>query len=71
MSSVVYTVEMAWGPQQEEIPDVGAALEVPVSTGEGAAALATLRAALPEVTSDAAMQRACVALVARLMGVWP
>lgn len=69
MASVLYTVEMPWGPQQEEIPDAGAALAVPVTTSEAAAALAALRAAVPDVPSDAAMQRACVALVARLLGV--
>lgn len=69
MSSVVYTLEMPWGYQQEEIPDVGAALNVPVSTGDGAAAMAVLRSAVPGVTSDADMQRACVVLVARIMGV--
>jgi hypothetical protein len=51
--------------------DIPTTLSTPVTTSEAAAAIAALRPALPDVPSDAAMQRACVALVARLLGVAP
>jgi len=53
--------------QQGDAVDVTTALTQPVTSSEAAAALAALRAALPDVPSDAAMQRACVALAARLL----
>jgi hypothetical protein len=68
---ITYTIHLEGGHAECAELDARATLSTPVTSSEAAAAIAALRAALPDVPSDAAMQRACVALVARLLGVAP
>jgi hypothetical protein len=68
---ITYIIPLEGGHAECAELDPRATLSTPVTSSEAAAALAALRATLPAVPSDAAMQRACVALVARLLGVAP
>jgi len=64
---ITYTIQLGGGHAECAEIDPRATLTQPVTSSEAAAALAALRAALPDIPSDAAMQRACVALAARLL----